>query len=224
MQSSSNASAATRSVTVLRENYPADQLLPVVQAYRHLGSVQCFDGGLKQEVHQRVGQAWGAFREGRRKLFKNKLVEPSKRCAACWFGLFETLGTVGAGTWPPLRQGEYNSVRSALYTMMRATLCIAKSSDQHLHACTIRSQLSVNSPVALLHAARLRYARQMVQHAPGQFWVITKGDRPYCEQMLGSFGSLFARIKHTCSMPCPRVAWDAWSKVIERSPGNLRAG
>ena len=47
--------------------------LPRVDSYKHLGAIQSYDGSLSREIKLRVGQAWGAFREGRRQVYKNKL-------------------------------------------------------------------------------------------------------------------------------------------------------
>ena len=205
---------------VLREHYPAD-FLPAVDSYRHLGSIQSFDGSMRREIQQRVGQAWGAFREGRRKLYKNKLVAPIRR-SAMLTGLVVSKLLVGAGTWPPLRKGEYKMLRAALYGVFRAALCVSKLDDQQKHACSIRSLLSTSSPVALLHAARLRYAGQMVKHAPVHLWAITKGDRAYCELMLGSFDWLFERVGRTCGLPRPRSSWPSWQEVMQGHPGKYK--
>ena len=202
---------------VLREHYPAD-FLPAVDSYRHLGSIQSFDGSMRREIQQRVGQAWGAFREGRRKLYKNKLVAPIRR-SAMLTGLVVSKLLVGAGTWPPLQKGEYKMLRAALYGVFRAAF---KLDDQHIHACSIRSLLSTSSPVALLHAARLRYAGQMVKHAPVHLWAITKGDRAYCELMLGSFDWLFERVGRTCGLPNPRSSWPSWLAVMQGRPGKYK--
>ena len=211
---------AESSVDVLREHY-APSKLPLVSAYRHLGSVQSFDGSLRQEVLQRVGQAWGAFREGRRKLYKNKLVHQARRCELlCSLTISKLF--VGAGAWPPLRKGEHRAIRSAFYGLCRATLCVPRAADQHLYACTIRSKLAVNSPTALLHAARLRYAAQMIKHAPPHLWAITKGDRPFCTQMLASFEWLFRHVERTCGLPNPRDGWGAWAEVMTHTPGKFK--
>ena len=187
---------------VLRQSCQATRL-PLVDSYRHLGTVQSFDGSLAREIKQRIGQAWGAFREGRRLVYKNKLIHPHRRCDMLSSLVVSRL-LVGAGAWPPLRVGEYKALRGALYAMYRAILCIPHGGDLRLHACTIRARIAASSPTALMHAARLRYAAQMVRSGP-ELWAATKGDRPYCELMLDSFAWLFVRVQATCRMPDPNV-------------------
>ena len=61
----------TRSIPVLRENGPPDSV-PLVRCYRHLGVLQNVEGSIKDELRQRIGHAWQAFRKARAKVFKCK--------------------------------------------------------------------------------------------------------------------------------------------------------
>ena len=140
---------ATSSLTVLRENYPPCQL-PTVESYRHLGSFQCFNGSLRQEIHQRVGQTWGAFREGRRKLYKNKLVHPARRCEllcslavtklfVCWYVAPLAAGGIQGG------EGCFFTGRAGppcvLRVMIRGCMCARSGLDwlsiRPLHCCML---------------------------------------------------------------------------------------
>ena len=56
---------------ILRENYPAD-FLPAADSYRHLRSIQCFDGGFQGRAPQAVQKQARSLWETRRD--------------ACWFG------------------------------------------------------------------------------------------------------------------------------------------
>ena len=133
-----------------------------------------------KEIAQRVGHAWGAFREGRRKIYRNRLVQPQRRFdMLSSFVLFRLF--VGAGAWPPLNKGESRAVHGAVYSMYRPTLCLGRNVDPKLHAGSIRAQLGASSPVVLLRAARLRYASQMSGSAPDELWAIVT----YCKHAFG---------------------------------------
>ena len=207
-------------LAVLRENSPP-AALPLVDSYRHLGVVHCYDGSLAKEIKQRVGQAWGAFREGRRKLYRNKLVHPHRRCDMLTSLVLSKL-LVGAGAWPPLKLGEDRTLRGAMYAMYRSLLCLPRGGNFRLHACTLRAKLSASSPCALLHASRLRYAAQMTRSAPDHLWAVTKADRPYCDLVLGSFTWLYARIGKTTCMPDPLACWEPWRAVMTDAPGRFK--
>ena len=216
----SQGSCGECALAVLRENSPP-AALPLVDSYRHLGVVHCYDGSLAKEIKQRVGQAWGAFREGRRKLYRNKLVHPHRRCDMLTSLVLSKL-LVGAGAWPPLKLGEDRTLRGAMYAMYRSLLCLPRGGNFRLHACTLRAKLSASSPCALLHASRLRYAAQMTRSAPDHLWAVTKADRPYCDLVLGSFTWLYARIGKTTCMPDPLACWEPWRAVMTDAPGRFK--
>ena len=210
----------TCSLTALREHCQPCAL-PLVDSYRHLGTIHSYDGSLAREIWQRTGQAWGSFREGRRQVYRNKLIPPHKRCEMLVSFVVSKL-LVGAGAWPPLRAGEAKALRGALYSMYRAILCLPRDADLHIHACTLRARIAASSPCALLHAARLRYAAQMVRSGPDHLWAITKADRPYCDLVMLSFSWLFARVQSTCGLRSPCEHWEEWEAVMLRAPGKFK--
>ena len=165
---------AVCSLPVLRES-AAPIRLPLVDSYKHLGSIQSYDGSLLREIKQRVGQAWGAFREGRRQVYKNKLIPPDRRCA------------------------------------MLTSLVVSRL-----------TRLEASSPSSLLHAARLRYAAQMVRRGPPQLWAITKCDRPYCDLMFESFCWLYGKVGSTCGLPDPASVWAPWADLMLSQPGRYK--
>ena len=90
------AGTAVGSIPVLRDNREATMLL-LVDCYKNLGVVH---NALKQELRCRVGQAWAAFCEVRRRLFKSSwvdisaagfLAEPGFGQASCGHGCMALL-------------------------------------------------------------------------------------------------------------------------------------
>ena len=150
------AGGTVRSIPVLREHGPPDSV-PLVRCYKHLGVVQNVDGSIKDELRQRIGHAWQAFRKARRKLFKCKQVSVEKRGVLLQSLVMSRL-LIGAGSWPPLMDGEARMFQSCIISMYRQVLCIPHGADRHLHFCST----GLSSPDTNLHVERLRYALQVV--------------------------------------------------------------
>ena len=205
---------------VLRENQGPD-CLPLMHGYRHLGVWQTSDGTIKMELSQRIGQAWAAFREARRKVFKCKLVGLQRK-AVLLRGLIFAKLLVGAGRWPPMRDGEARTFQACVVSMMRQILCVPRSGQHHLHFCSLCAKTGLCSPSVMLHKERLIYAVQLVRHGPDVLWAALKGDTPYCELMMGSFDWLFSRIQRTCPLRHPRQDWDSWRELMGMRPNRFK--
>ena len=205
---------------VLRENQGPDRI-PLMHSYRHLGVWQTSDGSIRMELSQRIGQAWAAFREARRKVFKCKLVGLLRK-AVFLRGLIFAKLLVGSGTWPPMRDGEARMFQACVISMMRQILCVPKTGQHHLHFCSLCAKTGLCSPSVMLHKERLIYAVQLVRHGPIVLWAALKGDAPYCELMLGSFDWLFYRIQRTCPLRHPRQDWASWVEILAVRPNRFK--
>ena len=208
---------ASCTISVLRENQMPD-LLPLVHSYRHLGVQHSADGGVKSEITQRIGFAWAAFREARRKIFRSKRISVEKK-AIYLQGLVMAKLTVGAGTWPPLRDGEEKAFHGCVINMYRQLLCLPSDASKHLYAVSVCARVGLASPDTILHLERLRYAVRLVRHGPEQLWALIRQDQSYCELMRGSFEWLYHRIRATCGLPSPASDWDSWQRLLCTRPG-----
>ena len=193
---------------VLRENQEPDHI-PLMQSYRHLGVWQTSDGSIRMELSQRIGQAWAAFREARRKVFKCKLVGIDRQ-AIFLKGLVFAKLLVGAGTWPPMRDGEARMFQACVISMLRQILCVPKMGQHNLHFCSLCARTGLCSPSVMLHKERLSYAVQLSIHGPDVLWAGLSWDVPHCELMMSSFDWLFCRIQRTCPLKHPSQDWSRW--------------
>ena len=207
-------------IPVLRENTSPDRL-PLVRTYRHLGILQAADGSLKDEMRQRIGQAWSAFREARRKLFKCRRVEVTRKGTLLRSFVLSKL-LVGAGTWPPLLIGEARMFQACVFGLYRQILCVPHDGDQQWHFCSVCARTGLCSPDTLLHAERLRYALQAVKNAPDALWACIQQDAAYCGLIQDSFTWLFERVGATCKLGHPATAWNEWKHLLCARPGLFR--
>ena len=130
------AEEQTTRLPVLREHGPCVDL-PLVSSHRHLGIIQISEGSIKQELHQRVGQTWAAFREGRRKLFRCKKIALAKN-EAFLQGMVLSKLLVGSGAWPPLKAGEARVFQACVMSLYRQILCLPKEGNQHMPCHCLR--------------------------------------------------------------------------------------
>ena len=187
---------------VLRENQAPDQL-PLVFSYRHLGVLQNAEGSIRDELQQRVRCAWAAFREGRRKIYRCRLIPMAKR-ATVLQGLVLSKLLVGAGSWPPLNEGEGRLFQTCLASCYRQLLCLPRSAPQHLHWCSLCARTGMPSPTSLLHVERLRYAVQLVCHAPVTYGPLCDRTAPTaisCLSLLPGSTPAFARLARFLTLP-----------------------
>ena len=108
---------------VRHREHKSPDLLPLVNSYRHLRITQGADGSIQLESNQRIGSDWSAFREATRKVFRSKRISVDKK-AVYLRGLVMAKLTVGAGAWPPLKEGESRAFRGCVINMYRQLLCL----------------------------------------------------------------------------------------------------
>ena len=211
---------ASCELTVLRECCEPDKL-PLVPYYKHLGVWQTADGSIRRELSHRIGQAWASFRAARRKVFKCKQVGVTRKAAFLKGIVFAKL-LVGAGTWPPLREGEARMFQACVINMVRQVLCLPKHGEHDLHFCSLFARAGLCSPTVMLHKERLCYAVQLLRHGPPVLWAALKQDEPFCELMLSAFEWLFCRVEGTCPLRSPREDWAGWATFICKSPAKFK--
>ena len=211
------------SLHVLRESGGACRI-PLVSTHRHLGALQSHDGSMMAELRQRVGAAWGAFREGRRRLYKARGISISRK-GQLLSSLVLTKLFYGAGAWPPLREGEHRLLASTLHSMYRQLLMIPHDDDQHVPLSVIFARCAMPDLSTHLHLARLRYLRQLWQFGPDSLWALLRQDRPYAELLHGSVAWLFDWVRDTCELPDPhgtQEGWQAWCDFAVERPGRFK--
>ena len=92
--------------------------LDLVPRYRHLGSLVAYDGRMGPEIRHRLALAASAFREGKRKLFACKAIPLQKRAMLFRTHVLSVLMS-GAGTWPMLAKGEWQSLKGGVLGFYR---------------------------------------------------------------------------------------------------------
>ena len=207
-------------VPVLRESRDATTL-PLVDCYKHLGVIHNAQGSVRQEIRSRIGQAWAAFREGCRRLYKSRWVDIQKRAVFLRSLVLSKL-TVGAGAWPPLLDGEARMFQACVLGLYHQLVNPPRAGEQKWYACMLCARTGLLPPRDILHVERLRYALQMLRNGPAQLWALVRRDAAYCELMMSSFDWLYVRLQATCPLHSPRDAWTQWSDLMTTKPGRFK--
>ena len=170
--------------------------LDLVPRYRHLGSLVSHDGRMGPEIRHRLALAASAFKEGKRKLFACQAIPLHKRALLFRTHVLSVLLS-GAGTWPLLAKGEWQSFKGGVLGFYRQLLCLRASGNWHHTEAQIYSQVGLPSAAALLHAERLRlYASLCVtpQTTSGPWWPGMNLFRPGCVRHVIGFSRMWAQL------------------------------
>ena len=207
-------------VPLLRE-HATRASIPLVGSYRHLGVMQAPFGGLGPELRYRISQAAGAFKEGRRKIYKNRDISVRRKgqllCAVVLAKLLQ-----GAGSWPPLLQGEQRTFDATVWRYYRAILCIPRDStrsEQSLTGLMCCAITGLSTPAVLLRRERLLYLRQMTAAGPDSLWALVRADRPYAELLRSDLAWLFEWNCRVLALDHPDRAWQDWVAFMTSRPG-----
>ena len=193
-------------LTVLCEQRGPAQL-PLVDCYKHLGVMQARDGSIEQEIKARCAAAWTTFREGRTRLFRCRRVATRRRGVLLQTLVMSKL-LFGCGAWPPLGVGDRQRFSGAVFSLYRATLGLQVSDSQHLTLATICSLLSLLDYASLLRVEQLQYLRQLCATAPDALWAL------HLQLLREALHWLFVRVKATCHLADPAVAFEEWRVLI----------
>ncbi|CAE7613083.1 CYB2, partial [Symbiodinium sp. KB8] len=195
--------------------------LDLVPRYRHLGSLISHDGKMGPEIRHRLALAASAFKEGKRKLFACKAIPLPKRALLFRSHVLSVLLS-GAGTWPWLAKGEWQSFRGGVLGLYRQLLCLRASGDWHHTAAQIYSQVGLPSAEALLHAERLRLLGQLVRNAPDHVWALVAWNKPFQEGLQEACVWLYSLVGSTVSFGPIAANWSVWSCFIQSRPGHWK--
>ena len=207
-------------VRVLREHCSPD-LLHLVSTYRHVGVQQSFDGSFRCELRHRIAEAWGAFRSARRKIFRNPNIAFGAKQGFLRSLVISKL-LYGAGSWPPLRQGEWRSFYSVLLSLYRQILGLRHGDNQHLHASSICARARLPSPEVTLHLERCRYLRQLILVGPDVLVALVKLDEPYRQALLVSLRWLSSRLRTAEPLGDPTADWASWEALFKAPAGRFK--
>ena len=210
--------AGKSELPVLRESNGI-ACVPLVDAYnnKHLGVVQTADGGVKRDIKQRISAAWGAFREGRTRLFRCRRLSLQRR-GALLSSLVMSKLTFGAGAWPPLPVGDMKLFSGAVFSLYRATLGLQHDADQRVTLAMICSLLGLPEHATILKLEQLRYLKQLCNDAPDAVWALLRQDDGYLGLLRDALCWLFTRIRATCTLPDPLLAPQEWVALITGRP------
>ena len=114
----------------------------------------------------------------------------------------------GCGAWPPLGVGDRQRFSGAVFSLYRATLGLQVSDSQHLTLATICSLLSLLDYASLLRVEQLQYLRQLCATAPDALWAL------HLQLLREALHWLFVRVKATCHLADPAVAFEEWRVLI----------
>ncbi|CAE7316773.1 unnamed protein product [Symbiodinium sp. CCMP2592] len=195
--------------------------VPLIATYRHLGVFQATRGCMLAEIRYRTAQAWAAFSEGRRKIYKAKGVPIHRRAFILKASVLPKL-LYGCGSWPPLQKRELQSFGGTLWSLYRAICGIPASGDQHFHASTVLALTGLPGPVDLLHVQRLLYLRLLVTQGPNELWAAVRADIAYLTALRNSLDWLFSWTHQTSSLQHPLEHWTKWRDFICDQPGRYK--
>ena len=212
---------AHASIPVLRENGPAGAL-PLVSSYRQVGVLHQPDGSIRGELKQRIGDAWTSYRQGRKKIYRNRDVNVSVKFALLRSLVFSRL-FYGAGSWPSLRIGEAKMLQAAVLSMLKQISGNRRGADQRLYLCEICAAAGAAAPIIMLQAERLRYLCQLVRTGPDALWALIKQDPSACEPLRSGLRWLCSRVECSQEMGSPDVHWQAWEHLMRARPKAFKA-
>ena len=195
--------------------------LDLVPRYRHLGSLVSHDGKMGPEIRHRLALAASAFKEGKRKLFACKAIPLQKRALLFRTHVLSVLLS-GAGTWPLLAKGEWQTFKGGILGLYRQLLCLRATGDWHHTEAQLYSQVGLPSAEALLNAERLRLLCQLVRNAPDHIWALVAWNRPLQDGLSVACDWLYSQVGSTVSLGPVAANWLEWSSYIQSRPGHWK--
>ena len=196
-------------ITVLRENATPESV-PIVARYRHVGVAHGPEGSIKEELRQRVAEAWAAYRQGRKKLYRSRQLATDAK-VTLWRTMVLSRLFYGAGSWPPLPVTEKRLLQSTILGMLRQITVPCHSEEQRVHQCEVCAKAESACPAAMLFAERLRYLRQMVAAGPPALWALLKLDPSGCLPYQEALVWLQSREPRANALGHPQQSWQLWA-------------
>ena len=195
--------------------------VPLIPSYKHLGTMQGPKGGLSAEIVHRTSQAFAAYNEGRRKVYRARAIPPDRKAFILRTAVIPKL-TFGCGAWGPLTAGDYKKFAGCLWRLYRSLLCLRRDQEQDLsfHACL--SLVGLPSPLNTLRMHRLLYIGQILRSGPDALWALIRTDSGYLEQAMEAFRWLHSLVGFQADLPLPDTGWEAWSALMLQKPGRFK--
>ena len=136
--------------------------VPLIPSYKYLGSMQMPRGGMKAEIAYRAAQAFAAFAEGRRKVFRALQISVARKAFTLRASVLPQL-LFGVGSWAPPTGAEHRQFAGVLWRLYRPLLGLYQQ-DQDVSFHTCLAIVGLPSPDTTLKMQRLLYLGQMMRH------------------------------------------------------------
>ena len=204
--------------------HAASVFMDAVPSYKHLGCKISHDAGIEPEVLRRLQLGQAALREGKKKIYCNRLIALEKR-ALLFRGKVLACALHGAGAWPVVKCSTFRRWRSGILGMYRQLLLITPEESQHWTTSQIVSAVGLPRPEVLLHTERVRFVSLMFRTAPNIVWALAQADEKFLEGVWNAFDWLYSRVATTTSLPPPCGAGDAidsWLNFSKLQPGKWK--
>ena len=195
--------------------------LDLVPKYRHLGSLVVHDSSLGPEIRHRLALAGASFREAKRKLFACQSIPIVKRASLFRSHVLSVL-LVGAGSWPLLPLKDWRAFSGGIMGMYRQLLGLRAQGNWHLTESQLLARVGLPSPVALLHAERLRFLGQLVRSAPDQVWALLSWNDGFRDALKAAGDWFHGIMSGTCPLGDIAADWDSWSSFLISRPGRWK--
>ena len=184
--------------------------ISLVAHYKHLGGYLHFRGGLRKEVSNRIGQAWGAFLRHKRTIFGHGHVPVTHKVV-----MFKTLVIPvllhACGTWPALHEQQHAPLQRAYLNMCRAMLGRHCKEDLlHLGEDRVFALLQLPSLSLWFHFFRLSYLCSFVALAVKPLWALAHAERQWLTAVRSSLCWLWSQIDGGQRYASWEDAWDDW--------------
>ena len=196
--------------------------VPLVSHYKHLGTMQGPKGGLSAEIAYRTSQAFAAYNEGRRKVYRARAIPPHRKAFILRTAVIPKL-TFGCGAWSPLTSGDYKKFAGCLWRLYRSLLCLRRDQEQDLSFHTCLSLVGLPSPLNTLRMHRLLYIGQILCGGPDALWALIRTDSGYLEQAMDAFRWLHSLVGPQANLPPPDTGWEVWSTLMLQKPGRFKS-
>ena len=142
----------------------ATHLVPVVDSYRHLGSITVANGGVGPEIQFRFSQAQGALKPLKRRLFASPQI-PLELRRTLLRSLILSRFVFSCATLI-LQVKQYRRRWGQLYLQLWRGLCRRTSDSKQVHSYEVLRQAQAPSPLLALAYARSIFLQRVYQHGP----------------------------------------------------------
>lgn len=160
------------------------QYLRIVHSYKHLGSYVQDHAIVQKDVRYRISQAKKAYGQLSRPFYHKKNVHDQVK-GSVFSALVMSRLTYNAHTWSWVAESDIECWQNGIKAQIAA---VAKNQIRPIPPFQFSTDelcafVGVHSPIDILHANRLRYARRAIRTAPAALWGLLH-DNPHCKAWL----------------------------------------